>query len=40
MAVFGTVFMPTMALTRFENDTWTETEFVSAEQESLDVFVI
>ena len=31
MAVFGTVFMPTMALTRFENDTWTETEFVSAD---------
>jgi branched-chain amino acid aminotransferase len=31
MAVFGTVFMPEMALTRFENDAWSETEFVSSD---------
>ncbi|MDT0580945.1 branched-chain amino acid aminotransferase [Brumicola blandensis] len=31
MAVFGTVFMPEMAITTFENDTWSETKFVSSE---------
>ena len=31
MAVFGTVFMPQMALTTFVNDKWTDTEFVSAD---------
>jgi branched-chain amino acid aminotransferase len=31
MAVFGTVFMPQMALATFVNDKWTDTEFVSAD---------
>ena len=31
MAVFGTVFMPQMALATFENDTWSDTKKVSAE---------
>ncbi|GAB2691173.1 branched-chain amino acid aminotransferase [Aliiglaciecola aliphaticivorans] len=31
MAAFGTVFMPEMALTTFENDHWSKAEFVSAE---------
>jgi branched-chain amino acid aminotransferase len=35
MAVFGTVFMPQMALATFVNDKWTDTEFVSADSISL-----
>lgn len=31
MAVFGTVFMPQMASTTFENDQWSEAAFVSAQ---------
>jgi branched-chain amino acid aminotransferase len=31
MAVFGTVFMPQMALATFENDTWSNTKKVSAD---------
>ena len=30
MAAFGTVFMPQMALTTFENQTWSDTELVSS----------
>ena len=31
MAAFGTVFMPEMALATFENNQWTETEFVKSD---------
>jgi branched-chain amino acid aminotransferase len=31
MAVFGTVFMPQMALTTFDNNTWSESKFVSSD---------
>ncbi|GAC14374.1 branched-chain amino acid aminotransferase [Aliiglaciecola lipolytica] len=31
MAAFGTVFMPEMALTTFENNQWSEAKFVSAD---------
>ncbi len=35
MAAFGTEFMPRMALTTFENDTWTDTQIVSADSIAL-----
>ncbi len=35
MAAFGTEFMPRMALTTFENNTWTDTKIVSAESIAL-----
>lgn len=31
MAAFGTLFMPNMALTTFENDAWSETSFVPSD---------
>jgi branched-chain amino acid aminotransferase len=31
MAVFGTVFMPEMALTTFDNQQWSQTEFVPSD---------
>ena len=35
MAVFGTVFMPEMALTTFENNQWSAAQTVSANSISL-----
>jgi branched-chain amino acid aminotransferase len=35
MAAFGTVFMPEMALTTFENDQWNEAQIVSSDSISL-----
>lgn len=31
MAIFGTVFMPEMALTTFDNQQWTQTEYVPSD---------
>ena len=35
MAAFGTVFMPEMALTTFENDQWNKAQIVSADSINL-----
>jgi branched-chain amino acid aminotransferase len=35
MAVFGTVFMPQMAMTTFENDQWNESQMVSSQSINL-----